>query len=42
MPGHDLTPLARVAGFAVSACAPEIMGIGPVEATRKSLDRAGV
>ena len=39
---HDLTPLARVAGFAVSGCAPEIMGIGPVEATRKALARAGV
>ena len=39
---HDLTPLARVAGYAVSGCAPEIMGIGPVEATRKALARAGV
>jgi acetyl-CoA acyltransferase len=39
---HDLIPLARVAGYAVSGCAPEIMGIGPVEATRKALARAGV
>jgi len=39
---HNLTPLARVAGYAVSGCAPEIMGIGPVEATRKALKRAGV
>ncbi|MFG1343926.1 thiolase family protein [Xanthobacter autotrophicus DSM 431] len=39
---HDLTPLARVAGYAVSGCAPEIMGIGPVEATRKALKRAGI
>ena len=39
---HDLTPLARVAGYAVSGCAPEIMGIGPVEATRKALARAGI
>jgi acetyl-CoA acyltransferase len=39
---HDLTPLARVAGYAVSGCAPEIMGIGPVEASRKALSRAGV
>lgn len=38
---HDLTPLARIAGFAISGCAPEIMGIGPVEATRKALKRAG-
>jgi len=39
---HDLKPLARVAGYAVSGCAPEIMGIGPVEATRKALARAGI
>jgi acetyl-CoA acyltransferase len=39
---HGLTPLARVAGYAVSGCAPEIMGIGPVEATRKALARAGI
>jgi acetyl-CoA acyltransferase len=39
---HDLAPLARVAGFAVSGCAPEIMGIGPVEATLKALGRAGI
>lgn len=39
---HGLKPLARVAGYAVSGCAPEIMGIGPVEATRKALARAGI
>jgi len=39
---HDLWPIARVASYAVSGCAPEIMGIGPVEATRKALHRAGV
>ncbi|MFG1363537.1 thiolase family protein [Xanthobacter versatilis] len=39
---HNLAPLARVAGYAVSGCAPEIMGIGPVEATRKALARAGI
>ncbi|TGV11255.1 thiolase family protein [Mesorhizobium sp. M8A.F.Ca.ET.173.01.1.1] len=39
---HGLTPLARVAGYAVSGCAPEIMGIGPVEASRKALKRAGI
>ena len=37
-----LTPLARIAGYAISGCAPEIMGIGPVEATRKALKRAGI
>lgn len=39
---HELTPMARIAGFGVSGCAPEIMGIGPVEATRKAVARAGV
>lgn len=39
---HGLTPLARIAGYAVSGCAPEIMGIGPVEASRKALRRAGI
>jgi acetyl-CoA acyltransferase len=28
----NLTPLARFAGFAVAGVAPEIMGIGPIEA----------
>ncbi|RWR26547.1 thiolase family protein [Sinirhodobacter populi] len=39
---HGLAPLARVAGYAISGCAPEIMGIGPVEASRKAAKRAGV
>ncbi|HEX7820377.1 MAG TPA: thiolase family protein [Sphingobium sp.] len=39
---HNLTPLARIAGYAISGCAPEIMGIGPVEASRKALNRAGL
>jgi len=39
---NGLEPLARVAGFAVSGCAPEIMGIGPVESSRKALKRAGL
>lgn len=37
-----LTPLARVASVAVSGCEPEIMGIGPVAASRKALARAGI
>jgi acetyl-CoA acyltransferase len=37
-----MTPLARIAGVAVAGCAPEIMGMGPVAATRKALSRAGV
>jgi acetyl-CoA C-acetyltransferase len=37
-----LTPLARVVATAVSALSPEIMGLGPVEASRRALDRAGL
>lgn len=37
---HHLNKLARIRSIAVSACAPEIMGIGPVSATRKALIRA--
>ena len=37
-----LEPLARLKSFAVSGCAPEIMGIGPVASTRKALARAGL
>jgi acetyl-CoA acyltransferase len=39
---HGLTPLARIASVAVAGCRPEIMGIGPVGATRKALARAGL
>jgi acetyl-CoA acetyltransferase family protein len=35
-------PLARVAGIGVAACPPEIMGWGPVPATRRALERAGI
>jgi acetyl-CoA acyltransferase len=37
---HGIKPLARVLSTAVSGCAPEIMGIGPVDATKKALERA--
>ena len=37
---NGLKPLARIRATAVSGCAPEIMGIGPVEAACKALDRA--
>jgi acetyl-CoA acyltransferase len=37
-----LQPLARVKSIAVAGCAPEIMGIGPVAASRKVLARAGL
>ena len=39
---NGLTPLARIVSTAVTGCAPEIMGIGPVEATNKALSRAGL
>ena len=34
--------LARIKSIAVAGCAPEIMGIGPVGASRKALARAGI
>jgi acetyl-CoA C-acetyltransferase len=37
-----LTPLARVVATGVSALSPEIMGLGPVEASRQALARAGM
>ena len=38
---HGLQPQARIVASASAGVAPEIMGIGPVPATRKALDRAG-
>ncbi|MDU0312973.1 acetyl-CoA C-acetyltransferase [Phycicoccus sp. M110.8] len=37
-----LTPLARVVATGVSGLSPEIMGLGPVEASRQALARAGM
>jgi acetyl-CoA acyltransferase len=39
---HGLEPLARIESFAVSGCSPGIMGMGPVEASRKAMARAGI
>jgi acetyl-CoA acyltransferase len=39
---HGLEPLARLKSVAVAGCSPEVMGIGPVAATRKALARAGI
>jgi acetyl-CoA acyltransferase len=39
---NGLTMLARIKSIAVAGCAPEIMGIGPVGASRKALARAGI
>ncbi|WP_322919760.1 acetyl-CoA C-acetyltransferase [Nocardioides renjunii] len=37
-----LTPLARIVSTGVSGISPEIMGLGPVEATRNALKHAGM
>ena len=37
-----LTPLARIVATGVSALSPEIMGLGPVEASRRALAIAGM
>src|SRR5215469_14826900 len=37
-----ITPLARIVATGVSALSPEIMGLGPVEASRQALARAGM
>ncbi|MFE4174702.1 acetyl-CoA C-acetyltransferase [Streptomyces sp. NPDC056909] len=37
-----LTPLARIVSTGVTALSPEIMGYGPVEASRQALSRAGL
>lgn len=37
-----LTPMARLAGWAVAGVPPETMGVGPVPATSKVLDRLGL
>jgi acetyl-CoA C-acetyltransferase len=37
-----LTPLARIVSTGLTALSPEIMGMGPVEASRQALARAGM
>jgi acetyl-CoA C-acetyltransferase len=37
-----ITPLARIVSTGVTALSPEIMGLGPVEASRQALGRAGM
>ncbi|MEE2953070.1 MAG: thiolase family protein [Pseudomonadota bacterium] len=39
---NDLPVLAMIKSVAVKGCSPEIMGVGPVGATRSALDRAGL
>src|SRR5207248_6298089 len=37
-----ITPLARIVSTGVTALSPEIMGLGPVEASKQALKRAGM
>jgi acetyl-CoA acyltransferase len=39
---YNLKPIARIVSAAVAGVEPRIMGIGPVEASRKALERAGL
>ncbi len=39
---HGLAILAKIRAIAVVGCEPDLMGIGPVAATRKALARAGL
>lgn len=39
---HNLRPLARIVSSAVTGVEPRIMGIGPVSATQKALQKAGL
>lgn len=39
---HGLTPRARILSHAYAGVAPEVMGIGPVPASQKALEKAGV
>jgi acetyl-CoA acyltransferase len=39
---HGLEPLAKIRSIGVAGVPPRVMGIGPVPATKKALDRAGI
>lgn len=39
---HNLQPIARIRGMATAGVEPRIMGIGPVPATRRLLERQGI
>jgi acetyl-CoA acetyltransferase len=41
-PRLGLTPMARIVSTAVAGVDPAVMGIGPVPASRKALERAGI
>lgn len=39
---YNLRPMARIVSMAVAGVDPSVMGVGPVPATRKALQRAGL
>ena len=39
---YDLTPMAKIISSAVVGVEPRIMGVGPVKATEKALEKAGL
>lgn len=39
---HGLTPMVRIVGMSAAGVAPRVMGIGPVPASQKVLERAGL
>ncbi|PNU06304.1 thiolase family protein [Novosphingobium guangzhouense] len=39
---HGLPILARIKAVAISGCAPETMGLGPILSSQKALERAGI
>ena len=39
---HNLEPIARLVGWGVSGCDPNIMGIGPVPAAKRALEMTGL
>ncbi len=39
---NGLPILARIRSCAISGCAPDVMGLGPIGATKKALSRAGL
>lgn len=39
---YNLNPIAKIASMAVAGVDPSIMGVGPVPATKKALQRAGI
>ena len=39
---NGLKVMAKIKSMAISGCAPEVMGLGPVESSKKALSRAGL